>query len=103
MSGETLILNAGSSSLKFSIYIDGDEIPEVSGLIDRIGAGAPAEIKLKDAAGAPLSAGVTARETSREIGWSRGGLGVAAFSRRNAGNQPGLSDRGAALTWKAGF
>ena len=57
MSGETLILNAGSSSLKFSIYIDGDEIPEVSGLIDRIGAGAPAEIKLKDAAGAPLSAG----------------------------------------------
>lgn len=53
--------------------------------------------------GAPLSAGVTARETSREIGWSRGGLGVAAFSRRNAGNQPGLSDRGAALTWKAGF
>ena len=46
MSGETLILNAGSSSLKFSIYIDGDEIPEVSGLIDRIGAGAPAEIKL---------------------------------------------------------
>lgn len=57
MSGETLILNAGSSSLKFSIYIDGDEISEVSGLIDRIGAGAPAEIKLKDAAGAPLSAG----------------------------------------------
>lgn len=57
MSGETLILNAGSSSLKFSIYIDGDEIPEVTGLIDRIGAGAPAEIKLKDAAGAPLSAG----------------------------------------------
>ena len=57
MSGETLILNAGSSSLKFSIYIDGDEIPEVSGLIDRIGAGAPAEIKLKDAAGAALSVG----------------------------------------------
>ncbi len=57
MTGEILVLNAGSSSLKFSIYIDGDEIPEVSGLIDRIGAGAPAEIKLKDAAGAPLSAG----------------------------------------------
>ena len=57
MTGEILVLNAGSSSLKFSIYIDGDEISEVSGLIDRIGAGAPAEIKLKDAAGAPLSAG----------------------------------------------
>ena len=57
MNGEILVLNAGSSSLKFSIYIDGDEIPEVSGLIDRIGAGAPAEIRLKDAAGAPLSVG----------------------------------------------
>ena len=57
MSGEILVLNAGSSSLKFSIYIDGDEIPEVSGLIDRIGAGAPAEIKLKDATGAPLPVG----------------------------------------------
>ena len=57
MNSEILVLNAGSSSLKFSIYIDGDEIPEVSGLIDRIGAGAPAEIKLKDAAGAALSAG----------------------------------------------
>ena len=57
MSGEVLVLNAGSSSLKFSIYIDGDETPEVSGLIDRIGGGTPAEIKLKDAAGAPLSVG----------------------------------------------
>jgi hypothetical protein len=52
---------------------------------------------------APVPAGVTARETSREIGWSRDGLGVAAFSRRNAGNQPGLSDGGVALTWKADF
>lgn len=53
MSGETLILNAGSSSLKFAIYIDEDDRPEVSGLIDRIGAGA-AEIRLKDADGQPL-------------------------------------------------
>ncbi|NHF73597.1 acetate/propionate family kinase [Paracoccus xiamenensis] len=57
MNGEILILNAGSSSLKFSIYIDGDETPEVSGLIDRIGAADRAEIKLKDAQGQPLSTG----------------------------------------------
>lgn len=57
MNGEILVLNAGSSSLKFSIYIDGDEQPEVSGLIDRIGGDTPAEIKLKDADGQPLSAG----------------------------------------------
>ncbi|MFD1796686.1 acetate/propionate family kinase [Paracoccus aurantiacus] len=56
MSGETLILNAGSSSLKFAIYIDEDDTPEVSGLIDRIGAG-EAEIALKDASGQPLPAG----------------------------------------------
>lgn len=57
MNGEILVLNAGSSSLKFSIYIDGDETPEVSGLIDRIGGGTAAEIKLKDAQGDALSVG----------------------------------------------
>lgn len=57
MNGEILVLNAGSSSLKFAIYIDGDETPEVSGLIDRIGGGAAAEIRLKDAQGDALSVG----------------------------------------------
>jgi hypothetical protein len=30
-------------------------------------------------------------------------LSLAAYQRRNAGNLPGLSDRGAALTWRTAF
>ncbi len=53
MLGEALILNAGSSSLKFSIFVDEDDTPEVYGLIDRIGAG-KAGILLKDSEGRTL-------------------------------------------------
>lgn len=54
MSDEILVINAGSSSLKFSIFIDADDTPEVSGNIDGIGQRQPARIVLKDAAGARL-------------------------------------------------
>ena len=53
--------------------------------------------------GTPLGAGVTARETAREIGWSRGGFTLAAFRRDNAGNQPGLTDTGGAVTLRTRF
>ena len=59
--------------------------------------------QLRLADGTPLAAAVTARETAAELGWARGGLQLAAFHRRNAGNLPGLADTGAAISWRAGF
>ncbi|MFV0409416.1 MAG: acetate/propionate family kinase [Paracoccus sp. (in: a-proteobacteria)] len=48
MSHAVLVLNAGSSSLKFALYAKGAETPQINGLIDRIGAGSAA-LKLRDA------------------------------------------------------
>jgi hypothetical protein len=53
--------------------------------------------------GTPLSVAVSAQETTGEIGFDRGGLSVAAFHRRDAGNIPGLSDTGAAFTIRSDF
>ncbi|WBU63975.1 acetate/propionate family kinase [Paracoccus aerodenitrificans] len=55
MTHAALILNAGSSSLKFAVYVDADETPEASGQVDRIGPGPDhAEITLADASGTAL-------------------------------------------------
>jgi hypothetical protein len=57
--------------------------------------------------GTPLAAGVTAREQVLELGLDTGLFGaplsLAAFERRNAGNLPGLVDRGMAVSWRRGF
>ena len=57
--------------------------------------------------GTPLAAGVTAQEQVVELGYGTSLFGaplsVAAFQRRNAGNLAGLTDRGAAFTWRVGF
>ena len=57
--------------------------------------------------GTPVAAGVTAREQVMELGFDTALFGsplsLAAYQRRNAGNLPGLSDRGAALTWRTAF
>jgi hypothetical protein len=48
-------------------------------------------------------AAATARETAVELGYEVGGLSVAAFQRRDAGNLPGIRDSGAAVTFRIGF
>ncbi len=53
--------------------------------------------------GAALPVATTAQETTGEIGFDIGALSLAAFHRRDAGNIPGLSDNGAALSLRAGF
>ncbi len=55
----------------------------------------------------PVAAGVTAREQVLELGFDTALFGsplsLAAYERRNAGNLPGVSDRGAAFTWRTAF
>ena len=57
--------------------------------------------------GTPLAAGVTAQEQVVELGYGTSLFGaplsLGAFERRNAGNIAGLTDRGAAFTWRLGF
>lgn len=53
--------------------------------------------------GAVAGAAVMAAETSAEIGFQRGPLSLAAFHRADAGNIRGLTDSGAALTFRTGF
>lgn len=57
--------------------------------------------------GTPVGVGVVAQEQVVELGLDTGLFGaplsLAAFERRNAGNIPGLTDRGAAFTWRRGF
>lgn len=53
--------------------------------------------------GQTAQAAATARETAMELGYDIGGLSLAAFTRRDAGNLPGVRDSGAALTYRVGF
>lgn len=53
--------------------------------------------------GARIDARARAHETAAELGFDLGALSVAAFNRRNAGNIRGLTDRGAALSYRANF
>ena len=53
--------------------------------------------------GTPVGAAVAAQEVAAELGYDWGGVSLALYQRRNAGNRPGLTDSGAALVWKAGF
>jgi subtilisin family serine protease len=53
--------------------------------------------------GQRAEAAATSRETALELGYDLGGLSVAAFTRRDAGNLPGVRDSGAALTYRVGF
>lgn len=53
--------------------------------------------------GRHLSAAATARETATELGYSKGSLRLATFHRTNAGNQPNLTDTGAALSLRTRF
>jgi len=53
--------------------------------------------------GTALAVAVAAQETTGEIGFDLGGVSLAAFHRRDAGNIPGLSDTGAAFTVRTDF
>lgn len=53
--------------------------------------------------GTAIAAAATARETATELGYDLGALSLAAFHRQNAGNLPGLTDTGAALTFQTAF
>lgn len=57
--------------------------------------------------GTAVGAAVTAQERVLELGFEGrlfgAPLSLAAFARRDAGNIPGLTDRGAAFTWAVGF
>lgn len=57
--------------------------------------------------GTPLSAAVTAPEQVFELGFDTAFLGaplsLGLFERSNAGNIRGVSDRGAAISWRVGF
>ena len=57
--------------------------------------------------GTPVVAAATAQEQVVELGFDTALFGaplsLAAFARRDAGNIPGVTDRGVAFTWRAGF
>jgi subtilisin family serine protease len=58
---------------------------------------------LRLANGTAVEAAAPARETATELGYSRGGLSLAAFDRRRAGNIGTLRDSGAALSFRTAF
>ncbi len=58
---------------------------------------------LRLATGAPLALAPAARETVAELGYARGALELAAFSRSNAGHRPGLDDQGVAFRVSRAF